>query len=109
MDNLSTHAIASVHEPFPPAEARRDRLDIHYTPRHGNWPSCLNGAEIDRSDLHGPRLHRRIPDMESMRRQTSARRNRRDTATTAALPSTGASQPEMPATNGPDFIRNAVT
>jgi len=45
MDNLNTHNIASLYEAFEPQEARRlaERLDIHYTPRHGSW---LNMAEI---------------------------------------------------------------
>ena len=36
-DNLNTHTPASLHKAFPPQEARRllDRLEIHYTPKHG--------------------------------------------------------------------------
>lgn len=39
MDNLNTHTPAALYEAFPPAEARRivDRLEIHYTPKHGSW------------------------------------------------------------------------
>ncbi len=46
MDNLNTHAPASFYEAFEPAEARRiaERLEIHYTPKHGSW---LNMAEIE--------------------------------------------------------------
>jgi len=46
MDNLNTHAGASLYDAFPPDEARRllDRLEIHYTPKHGSW---LNIAEIE--------------------------------------------------------------
>ena len=38
-DNLNTHTIASLYEAFEPKEARRlaERLDIHYTPKHGSW------------------------------------------------------------------------
>ena len=38
MDNLNTHGIASLYETFEPKEARRlvERLDIHYTPKHGS-------------------------------------------------------------------------
>ncbi len=45
MDNLNTHAGASLYKAFAPEEARRimDKLDIHYTPKHGSW---LNMAEI---------------------------------------------------------------
>ena len=43
-DNLNTHTPASLYEAFPPAEARRlaDKLELHYTPKHGSW---LNLAE----------------------------------------------------------------
>lgn len=38
-DNLNTHTAASLYQTFPPEEARRlvERLDIHYTPKHGSW------------------------------------------------------------------------
>jgi hypothetical protein len=44
MDNLNTHTPASLYQAFPPAEAKRlaDRLEVHYTPRHGSW---LNMAD----------------------------------------------------------------
>jgi len=50
MDNLNTHNIASLYETFEPAEARRlsEKLEIHYTPKHGSW---LNMAEIELSIL----------------------------------------------------------
>ena len=50
MDNLNTHDIASFYEAFEPVEARRlaERLEIHYTPKHGSW---LNMAEIELSIL----------------------------------------------------------
>jgi hypothetical protein len=37
-DNLNTHTPASLYETFPPAEARRilQRLEFHYTPKHGS-------------------------------------------------------------------------
>jgi len=43
-DNLNTHTPAALYEAYPPAEARRivERLEIHYTPKHGSW---LNIAE----------------------------------------------------------------
>ena len=39
MDNLNTHRPSSLYEAFEPAEARRiaERLEIHYTPKHGSW------------------------------------------------------------------------
>jgi hypothetical protein len=44
MDNLNTHTPASLYEAFDPVEARRiaEKLEIHYTPKHGSW---LNMAE----------------------------------------------------------------
>jgi hypothetical protein len=50
MDNLNTHSTASFYETFAPQEARRlaERLEIHYTPKHGSW---LNMAEIELSVL----------------------------------------------------------
>ena len=46
MDNLNIHHPASLYEAFEPAETRRiaERLEIHYTPKHGSW---LNMAEIE--------------------------------------------------------------
>ena len=45
-DDLNTHTPASLYEAFEPAEAKRlaDRLELHYTPKHGSW---LNMAEIE--------------------------------------------------------------
>lgn len=48
MDHLNTHSPASFYQVFEPAEARRltEKLEIHYTPKHGSW---LNIAEIELS------------------------------------------------------------
>jgi len=37
MDNLNTHTPASLYEAFEPDKAKRiaNRLEIHYTPKHG--------------------------------------------------------------------------
>ena len=61
MDNLNTHSPGSLYEAFEPAEAKRlaDKLEIHYTPKHGSW---LNMAEIELSVLNGQCLDRRIAD-----------------------------------------------
>ena len=39
LDYLNTHRPASLYQTFPGAEARRiaQRLEIHYTPKHGSW------------------------------------------------------------------------
>jgi len=71
LDNLNTHNIASLYETFEPQEARRlaERLEIHYTPKHGSW---LNIAEIELSVLKGQCLDRRIPAMETMQAHVAA-------------------------------------
>ena len=71
MDNLNTHSIASLYEAFPPEEARRlaERLDIHYTPKHGSW---LNVAEIELSVLQSQCLARRIPAVNMMSSEVAA-------------------------------------
>lgn len=39
LDNLNTHTPAALYETFSPQEARRilERLEFHYTPKHGSW------------------------------------------------------------------------
>ena len=79
LDNLNTHRVASLYEAFPPAEARRiaQRLDFHYTPKHGSWfiiacPSEGWGAEIEFSVFSRSCLRQRIPDEESLGREVHA-------------------------------------
>ncbi len=77
-DNLNTHTSAARYAAFPPQEAKRiwDRLEFHYTPKHGSW---LTMAEIELSVLSRQCLDRRIPDQDTLRRETAAwmeRRNR---------------------------------
>ncbi len=71
MDNLNTHSPASLYEAFPPAEAKRlsDKLQIHYTPKHGSW---LNIAEIELSVLSRQCLDRRVPDFETLEAEVKA-------------------------------------
>ena len=71
MDNLNTHAPGSLYEAFEPAEAKRlaDKLEIHYTPKHGSW---LNMAEIELSVLNGQCLDRRIPDAATLVAEVTA-------------------------------------
>lgn len=80
MDNLNTHNIASLYEAFEPQEARRlaERLEIHYTPKHGSW---LNMAEIELSVLKGQCLDRRIPAMEAMQTHVAAWEKARNSST----------------------------
>jgi hypothetical protein len=76
-DNLNTHGIGSLYEAFPPEKARElvQRLEMHHTPKHGSW---LNIAEIELSALTGQCLDRRIPDIETLRHETSAWETRRN-------------------------------
>ena len=50
MGNLNTHSTASFYKAFSADEAFRlsQRLEIHYTPKHGSW---LDMAEIELSAL----------------------------------------------------------
>lgn len=77
MDNLNTHTKASLYEAFPPEEAKRiaDRLDIHYTPKHGSW---LNMAEIELSHLSRQCLDRRIDDKEKLKNEVTQWMNERN-------------------------------
>lgn len=79
MDNLNTHTPASLYKAFPPGEARRiaNKLEIHYTPKHGSW---LNMAEIELSVLSRQCLERRIEDQESLRSEVLAWASRRNSA-----------------------------
>ena len=71
MDNLNTHRLSSLYEAFAPSEARRiaERLEIHYTPKHGSW---LNMAEVEIGVLTRQCLDRRIPDRAVLRREVEA-------------------------------------
>ena len=70
-DNLNTHVKASLYESFNPEEAKRiaDKLEIHYTPKRGSW---LNVAECELSHLSRQCLDRRIPDMETLKKEIKA-------------------------------------
>ena len=70
MDNLNTHSIASLYKAFPPEEAKRiaDRLEIHFTPKHGSW---LNMAEIELGILSRQCLNRRIENIEELRQEVA--------------------------------------
>jgi len=78
MDNLNTHSTASLYEAFAPAEARRlaERLEIHYTPKHGSW---LNIAEIELSVLKRQCLPERIAEIDLMRKQVRSWNEDRNT------------------------------
>jgi hypothetical protein len=71
MDNLNTHTIGSLYEAFEPAKARAtaQRLEIHYTPKHGSW---LNIAEIELSALTRQCLDRHIDDLDVLNGELAA-------------------------------------
>ena len=81
MDNLNTHhpasLPASLYDAFEPAEARRiaERLEIHYTPKHGSW---LNMAEIELGILARQCLARRVPDQDALRRESKTWQDQRN-------------------------------
>lgn len=79
MDNLNTHKPASLYEAFPPDEARRltEKLEIHYTPKHGSW---LDMAETELGVLSRQCLDRRLPDRDSLTREVAAWEDARNSA-----------------------------
>jgi len=70
-DNLNTHKIASLYVAFEPQEAKRlrDRLEMHYTPKHGSW---LNVAENELSSMTRQCLRQRVPNIEMLQQQAQA-------------------------------------
>ena len=70
-DNLNTHTPAALYQAFSPEKARRlvKRLEFHYTPKHGSW---LNIAEIELSILSKQCLQARIPDLQTLKKETKA-------------------------------------
>jgi hypothetical protein len=79
LDNLNTHTGAALYEVFEPQEARRllERLDIHYTPKHGSW---LNMAEIELGVLGRQCLDRRLADKATLAREVAAWQQERNSA-----------------------------
>ena len=68
LDNLNTHKKASLYEAFEPAEAKRiaNKLEIHYTPKHGSW---LNMAEIEMSVLARQCLAERMDNTKRLEKE----------------------------------------
>lgn len=81
MDQLNTHALASLYETFPPDDAKRlaERIELHHTPKHGSW---LNIAEIELSALGRQCLARRIAHQDSLRRKVEQWEQQRNAAVT---------------------------
>lgn len=66
MDNLNTHKLSSLYEVFSPEEAHRlrDKLELHFTPKHGSW---LNVAEIGFSILKRQCIPNRVAEISTLR------------------------------------------
>ncbi len=77
LDNLNTHTPAALYEAFPAAQARRlvEKLEIHYTPKHGSW---LNMAEIELSVLSRQCVDRRIGKQTELEREVAAWQTKRN-------------------------------
>jgi transposase len=79
MDQLNTHSPASFYEAFPAEEARRltEKLEIHFTPKHGSW---LNMAEIELSVLARQWLGERVSSPEELHQRVAAWQEQRNQA-----------------------------
>jgi hypothetical protein len=79
LDNLNTHSEGSLYEAFEPAEARRlaEKLEIHYTPKHGSW---LNMSEIEIGVLSRQCLSKYIESKERMIAEVAAWERQRNKA-----------------------------
>jgi hypothetical protein len=76
-DNLNTHDGASLYEAYKPEVARRilDRIEWHYTPKHGSW---LNMAETEISIMNGQCLDRRLDSQERIAAEVAAWEKKRN-------------------------------
>src|SRR5262249_34542185 len=81
LDNLNTHVLSSLYETFEPEEARRlaEKLEIHYTPKHGSW---LNMAELELAVLTGQCLDRRMDSPAMVKSEVSEWERRRNNLST---------------------------
>jgi DDE superfamily endonuclease len=71
-DNLNTHTKGAFYEAFEPSKARAivERLEFHYTPKHGSW---LNIAENELSAMTRQCLkNRRFGAIDELRKETAA-------------------------------------
>jgi DDE superfamily endonuclease len=80
LDQLNTHTPASLYAAFPAAEAKRlaDKLEIHYTPKHGSW---LNMAELELAVLQRQCLGQRFGEQTALERAAMAWATRRNAVT----------------------------
>jgi hypothetical protein len=76
-DNLNTHDGASLYETFRPEEARRllDKIEWHYTPKHGSW---VNMAETEIGIMNGQCLDRRLDNQALIAEEVAAWEDKRN-------------------------------
>jgi hypothetical protein len=77
VDNLNTPVPAALYQAYPPQQARAilERLEFHYTPKHGSW---LNMAEIESSVFERGCLSHPVGDLPTLTRRVSAREGERN-------------------------------
>ena len=77
-DQLNAHNPAALYEAFEPAKACSilDRLEFHFTPKHGSW---LNMAEIEFSVLSRQCLSGHIPNRQILASEVLAWETERNT------------------------------
>ena len=76
-DNLNTHSGGSLYERFAPQEARRilDKIEWHYTPKHGSW---LNMAETEIGIMSRQCLDRRLECQTKLAAEVAAWQHKRN-------------------------------
>ncbi len=77
LDNLNTHTPAALYQTFSADEARRltQRLEFHYTPKHGTG---LNMAEIEWSVLSRQALRGRLADITAVEARVNSWQEQRN-------------------------------
>lgn len=68
-DNYGSHSYGAFYEslPFDDARKLKNRIEFHFTPKHGSW---LNMAEVEFSSLSRQCLNRRIASKEILESET---------------------------------------
>ncbi len=81
-DNVHTHTPAALYQTFAPDEARRltQKLEFHYTPKHGSW---LNMGEIAWSVFVRHCLDQRLPDRATVQQVATSWAERRNSYRTS--------------------------
>ena len=77
-DNLNTHSGGSLYERFTPQEALRilNRIEFHYTPKHGSW---VNMAETEIGIVSQQCLDRRMDCQTKLASEVAAWELKRNT------------------------------